>query len=226
MALSPDGRRLLVSASTARTIDVLDTADGRIVGRIPSGDAPHESNFSRDGSRSSTPASAPSTPTRMTRPRTRPRASASSRSSTRARSGSRADRHGPEARRGRSPGHELRGTPDGALAWTSGSSTSSSPSSTASSSTTSADRVTRVAALPLSDEARPCRGSSTCSTRPTTGWRSTQGHEAVRAGTMSDYAAIVARRTLRLQRTVAGRRDAVLVGLERRRPLLLRLGGR
>jgi hypothetical protein len=51
MALSPDGRRLLVSASTARAIDVLDTADGEIVGRIPSGDAPHESNFSRDGKR-------------------------------------------------------------------------------------------------------------------------------------------------------------------------------
>jgi hypothetical protein len=51
MALSPNGRRLLVSASTARVIDVLDTADGRIAARIPSGDAPHESNFSRDGSR-------------------------------------------------------------------------------------------------------------------------------------------------------------------------------
>jgi hypothetical protein len=51
MALSPDGRRLLVSASTARVIDVLDTADGSIDARIPSGDAPHESNFSRDGSK-------------------------------------------------------------------------------------------------------------------------------------------------------------------------------
>jgi DNA-binding beta-propeller fold protein YncE len=51
MALSPDGRRLLVSASTARAIDVLDTADGSIDARIPSGDAPHESNFSRDGSK-------------------------------------------------------------------------------------------------------------------------------------------------------------------------------
>jgi DNA-binding beta-propeller fold protein YncE len=51
MALSPDGRTLLVSASTARTVDVLRTRDGAIVGRIPSGDAPHESNFSRDGSR-------------------------------------------------------------------------------------------------------------------------------------------------------------------------------
>jgi DNA-binding beta-propeller fold protein YncE len=51
MALSPDGRRLLVSASTARAVDVLDTDGGRIVGRIPSGDSPHESNFSRDGRR-------------------------------------------------------------------------------------------------------------------------------------------------------------------------------
>jgi DNA-binding beta-propeller fold protein YncE len=51
MALSPDGRRLLVSASTARAVDVLDTADGSIDARIPSGDSPHESNFSRDGSK-------------------------------------------------------------------------------------------------------------------------------------------------------------------------------
>jgi DNA-binding beta-propeller fold protein YncE len=51
MALSPDGRRLLVSASTERTIDVIATRTGRIVGRIPSGDQPHESNFSRDGKR-------------------------------------------------------------------------------------------------------------------------------------------------------------------------------
>jgi DNA-binding beta-propeller fold protein YncE len=49
MALSPDGRRLLVSASTARNINVIDTRDGRIVARIPSGDQPHESNYSRDG---------------------------------------------------------------------------------------------------------------------------------------------------------------------------------
>lgn len=49
MALSPDGRRLLVSASTARAVDVLDTRSGRIVGRFPSGDSPHENNFSPDG---------------------------------------------------------------------------------------------------------------------------------------------------------------------------------
>jgi DNA-binding beta-propeller fold protein YncE len=51
MAISRSGRRLLVSASTANVIDVIATRTGRIVGRIPSGDAPHENNFSRDGSR-------------------------------------------------------------------------------------------------------------------------------------------------------------------------------
>ncbi len=51
MALSQDGRRLLVSASTAGVIDSIDTRSGQITARIPSGDSPHESNFSRDGSR-------------------------------------------------------------------------------------------------------------------------------------------------------------------------------
>jgi DNA-binding beta-propeller fold protein YncE len=49
MALSKNGRRLLVSASTANVVDVINTRRGQIVGRIPSGDSPHESNFSRDG---------------------------------------------------------------------------------------------------------------------------------------------------------------------------------
>jgi YVTN family beta-propeller protein len=49
MAISPDGTRLLVSASTARVVDVIDTATGQIVGRFPSGDQPHENNYSRDG---------------------------------------------------------------------------------------------------------------------------------------------------------------------------------
>jgi DNA-binding beta-propeller fold protein YncE len=49
MALSPDGRRLLVSASTARKVHVIDTRAGRIVGEFPSGDQPHENNYSRDG---------------------------------------------------------------------------------------------------------------------------------------------------------------------------------
>ena len=49
MAISPNGRRLLVSASTANVIHVIDTRRGRTVGRIPSGDSPHENNYSRDG---------------------------------------------------------------------------------------------------------------------------------------------------------------------------------
>ena len=49
MGISPDGTRLLVSASTAKVIDVIDTGQGKIVARIPSGDQPHESNFSHDG---------------------------------------------------------------------------------------------------------------------------------------------------------------------------------
>ncbi len=51
MAISKDGRRLLVSASTARVIDSVNTHTGKITARIPSGDQPHENNFSRDGSR-------------------------------------------------------------------------------------------------------------------------------------------------------------------------------
>jgi DNA-binding beta-propeller fold protein YncE len=49
MAISRNGRRLLVSASTANVIDVIDTRTGAIVGRVPSGDSPHENNFSEDG---------------------------------------------------------------------------------------------------------------------------------------------------------------------------------
>jgi hypothetical protein len=51
MALSPDGRQLLVSASTANKVHVIDPVQGRLVGSFPSGDSPHESNFSRDGAR-------------------------------------------------------------------------------------------------------------------------------------------------------------------------------
>jgi YVTN family beta-propeller protein len=51
MAISPDGRHVLVSASTAKVVDVIDTKTGQIVARIPSGDQPHESNFSKDGTR-------------------------------------------------------------------------------------------------------------------------------------------------------------------------------
>jgi DNA-binding beta-propeller fold protein YncE len=51
MAISHNGRRLLVSASTANVVQQIDTATGKITGSFPSGDSPHESNFSRDGKR-------------------------------------------------------------------------------------------------------------------------------------------------------------------------------
>jgi hypothetical protein len=50
MAISPDGKTLLVSASTAKKVHAIDTATGKIVGGFPSGDQPHENNYSRDGS--------------------------------------------------------------------------------------------------------------------------------------------------------------------------------
>jgi YVTN family beta-propeller protein len=51
MAISPDGSRLLVSASTAKKVHVIDTASGAIVGDFASGDQPHENNYSADGTR-------------------------------------------------------------------------------------------------------------------------------------------------------------------------------
>jgi DNA-binding beta-propeller fold protein YncE len=49
MAISGGGTRLLVSASTARKVHVIDTRTGKIVGGFESGDQPHENNYSRDG---------------------------------------------------------------------------------------------------------------------------------------------------------------------------------
>jgi DNA-binding beta-propeller fold protein YncE len=51
MGISPDGRRLLVSASTANKVHVIDTATGRSAGEFESGDSPHENNYSSDGRR-------------------------------------------------------------------------------------------------------------------------------------------------------------------------------
>jgi hypothetical protein len=51
MGLPPDGRRVAVSASTGNVVHVLDTRTGREVGRFPSGDSPHENNYSADGER-------------------------------------------------------------------------------------------------------------------------------------------------------------------------------
>lgn len=50
MGISPDGRRLLVSDSTANKVHELDAATGRKTGEFASGDSPHENNYTRDGS--------------------------------------------------------------------------------------------------------------------------------------------------------------------------------
>ncbi len=49
MAISENGRRLLVSASTANVVHEIKTRNGKIARSFPSGDSPHENNFSRDG---------------------------------------------------------------------------------------------------------------------------------------------------------------------------------
>jgi DNA-binding beta-propeller fold protein YncE len=51
MAISPDGRRVVVSASTANVVHVLRVKDGTEVGRFPSGGSPHESVFIDGGKR-------------------------------------------------------------------------------------------------------------------------------------------------------------------------------
>ena len=45
MAISPDGRRVVVSASTGNVVHVLRISDGKQVGKFPSGGSPHESVF-------------------------------------------------------------------------------------------------------------------------------------------------------------------------------------
>jgi DNA-binding beta-propeller fold protein YncE len=51
MALSPDGRRVAVSASTGNVVHILDVRTGEEVGQFPSGDSPHENIYSKDGER-------------------------------------------------------------------------------------------------------------------------------------------------------------------------------
>ncbi|SFF70019.1 YncE family protein [Blastococcus tunisiensis] len=51
MGVSPDGERLLVSDSTANTVHELDIRTGAKTGEFPSGDSPHENNYTADGER-------------------------------------------------------------------------------------------------------------------------------------------------------------------------------
>jgi DNA-binding beta-propeller fold protein YncE len=50
MGLSPNGRQVAVSDSTANVVHVLNTQTGKQIGEFPSGDSPHENTYSRDGS--------------------------------------------------------------------------------------------------------------------------------------------------------------------------------
>ncbi|GAA4080814.1 YncE family protein [Streptomyces shaanxiensis] len=49
MAVSPDGKRVAVSASTSNTVHVLDIDTGRELGKFATGDKPHENIFTQDG---------------------------------------------------------------------------------------------------------------------------------------------------------------------------------
>jgi DNA-binding beta-propeller fold protein YncE len=51
MAISDDGSKLLVSASTGNVVHELDTATGKRTGVFESGDSPHENTYSPDGKR-------------------------------------------------------------------------------------------------------------------------------------------------------------------------------
>lgn len=51
MALSPDGRQLAVSDSTANKVQIIDVRDGKVLGAFESGDQPHENTYSADGKR-------------------------------------------------------------------------------------------------------------------------------------------------------------------------------
>ncbi len=51
MAISPDGKQVAVSASTGNVVHLLDTYTGEEVGRFASGDSPHENTYSEDGKR-------------------------------------------------------------------------------------------------------------------------------------------------------------------------------
>ncbi|GGQ78199.1 YncE family protein [Streptomyces asoensis] len=49
MAVSPDGKRVAVSASISNTVHVLDILTGKQLGSFKTGDKPHENIFTKDG---------------------------------------------------------------------------------------------------------------------------------------------------------------------------------
>jgi WD40 repeat protein len=51
MDVSPDGKHVAVSASTGNVVHILDIKTGEEVARFPSGDSPHENVYTEDGER-------------------------------------------------------------------------------------------------------------------------------------------------------------------------------
>lgn len=49
MTISPDGSKLIVSATTSKKAQVLNAADGKIITSFETGDYPHENTYSADG---------------------------------------------------------------------------------------------------------------------------------------------------------------------------------
>jgi YVTN family beta-propeller protein len=47
--ISADGSKLVVSATTAQVADVIDAKTGRIIGTFPTGEIPHQNDYSADG---------------------------------------------------------------------------------------------------------------------------------------------------------------------------------
>lgn len=47
--ISPDGKHLIVSATSATVGDVIDTKTGKVIATFPTGDYPHQNDYSADG---------------------------------------------------------------------------------------------------------------------------------------------------------------------------------
>ena len=203
MALSPDGRRLLVSASTARVVDVIDTATHTIVGRIPSGDQPHENNFSRDG-RLIFHASIGTVYSDRRPVPGRDQGRACLRDHRRAHArGEAPHRHGQEAGRVRRAGHELRRKADGDLAGRALRLLPAVVLPRLRGVRPEARSPRRLAFLPLSAHAKTLTRQDYLLDSAHHGLTiNRRGTKFCVAGTMSNYAAIVLRRTLQPQRVI------------------------
>ena len=203
MAISPDGTRLLVSASTARNVARARHRDRRDVGEFASGDSPHENNYSarrqadlpRVDRRGLHAARRPAV-------RRRPRAIGTSRSSTPTRCevlkrivmGEKLAEAGyPNFSAAVRP---MALSPDERFVYFQLSFFHGFVEYDLVEDRVDADRPPAAVGEGEADAA----ARSTCSTPRTTGWRWTRrGTKLCVAGTMSDYGAIVDRETFALQ---------------------------